>query len=403
MILKVSKSVHDADNFTADAKIEILNAKLKDQNVLLDCPDSIAYSPFINCHDHLIGNWYPKAGKNKTYPNSDIWVDDMKTSDSYLERNKVWINDGKWKLMEGNARLLIGLGIYKNIFSGCNVVQDHGPNQSDEYYQQFPIEVVKQYRQCHSLTIGNWWGGKSAIDEWKAAKNEMPFIIHLAEGLDEQAKKDFSKLQNEGLLQPNTLIIHGIALTGKEIELCAKAGTSICFCPGSNLFLIGKIIDLEKCLESKVNITIGTDSTMSGSINILAELKLVHELHPEIPMKELYRMITTNAQKALFLPDSYGKLADKSPHLLLVRKKVDDPFNNLLKIDTTDIELMIHNGIPIYGNKKYLQKFLFDNDDYFYFKIGNTEKFVIGHPEKIVNKIDSILGYHKKFPYFPFS
>jgi hypothetical protein len=43
-----------------------------------------------------------------------------------------------------------------------------------------------------------------------------------------------------------------------------------------------------------------------------------------------------------------------------------------------------------------------DEKDYYFFKVGNKEKFVVGHPEKIIENIDSILGYHKSLPYIPF-
>jgi hypothetical protein len=36
----------------------------------LNLPDGIAYVPLINSHDHLVGNWVPKAGDKRPYLNS---------------------------------------------------------------------------------------------------------------------------------------------------------------------------------------------------------------------------------------------------------------------------------------------------------------------------------------------
>jgi len=401
MEIKVRACVHNADKITKNATFKLNSSLLKDKDKVWNCSDTIAYPPFINSHDHLISNWYPKAAFH-SYTNVNEWVEEMKSSDSFLERNKVWINDGKFNLTHGTAPLIVSLGMYKNLFSGCAVVQDHIPNQKKEYYNNNPINVIKNYTQCHSLSMGNWWGGKTAEEEYRNAEGKMPFIIHIGEGIDEVAKKCFPRLEELNMLQPNTLIIHGISLTRKQIKKCAESGTSICWCPESNLFLIGKTLDIDSCLEFGVNVVLGTDSTMSGSRNILYEIKFAKKNFPHIPMKEIFRMISTNARKALFLQDSYGILENETSNLLLLRMKDLDPFENILITLMDDIELFVHHGIPVYGNLKFLADFDIDRKQYHFFNLYGHKKFVKGHPELINAKIDSILGYHKDFPFLPF-
>jgi len=226
--------------------------------------------------------------------------------------------------------------------------------------------------------------------------------LHLAEGTNQVAKQDFAKLEAEDLLQPNTLIIHGISLTEAEIEKCATAGASICICPGSNMFLIGKTIDVKACQKYGVNLVLGTDSTMSGNLNLLHEIKYTAQIFPELAPQDIYKMCTENAAKALFLPPSFGKLTTNTPHLLVTRKLHTDPFVNLTKIEQNDIRLLIHNGIPILGDAELLNAFQIQEADYFFFPVGNQKKFVYGHPEKTTGKIDETLGYHKKFPYLTY-
>ena len=402
MLIKVNKCAFDSSNTSTDQELVLKSTFERNGDLKINLPDTYAYPPLINSHDHLVGNWVPKAGKNHPYPTTDIWVEEMKTSSSYLERNKIWENDGKFQLHKGNARLLTSLGIYKNIFSGCNAVHDHAPNQIPSYYKSFPIEVPADYRQCHSISLGNWWGGNTAREEWEATKGKMPFILHLAEGTNEKAKKAFGLFEKQDLLQSNTLIIHGIALKKDEIRKCARAGTSICCCPESNLFLIGRTIDIKACIEYGVNLVIGTDSTMSGSPNILTEIKIFHNKFPDIPSGFIFRCITENASRALMLNPKYGKLSSTTSELLLLRKKTADIFDNLLISESIDIELLIHSGKPIYGDLKYLDYFELDKSDYFTFNSDGVDRFVIGHPERTTARIDQILGYHKPFPYLPF-
>ncbi len=397
MKIIIDTCVFNSSDVRENVELKIDSKLAKNSNIKTE--NLIAYPPFINSHDHLISNWFPKAGFGHKYKNVNDWIEDMKVTDSFLERNKMWINDGSFDLTDKNANLIIQLGIYKNMLSGCGHVQDHIPNQKKEYYQDTLITILENYTQCHSISMGNWWGGEDAIKEWKKTNNKLPFVIHLAEGTDEIAKQSFSKLEKLGLLKPNTLIVHGIALTKKEIEKCAKIGASICWCPESNLYLIGETLDIESCLEAGVNIVLGTDSSMSGSINLLSELKFANKNFPKISARILYKMITENACKALFLGKSKGELRSETNELLLLNKKNNDPFENILNCDINDIELFIHKGVPLCGNADFLTNFEIDSADYYFY--GNR-RFVIGHPEKITHKINSLLGYEKKFLFLPF-
>jgi hypothetical protein len=87
---------------------------------VMEIPHSIAYCPLINSHDHLIGNWVPKAGDKRPYPNSHIWVEDMKNSFSFQERNKYWINDGSFRLHEPPALIWPNWVLTRACFQGVH-------------------------------------------------------------------------------------------------------------------------------------------------------------------------------------------------------------------------------------------------------------------------------------------
>ncbi|HPT72684.1 MAG TPA: amidohydrolase family protein [Candidatus Cloacimonadota bacterium] len=400
MKITVGKAAFPGRGNTNNAVFQIRHQDTDE--IQLEFKDATAYPTFTNCHDHLIGNWYPKAGAHRPYINSHIWVEDMKSADSVLERNKIWLNDGSFDLLSGNAPLLAKLGAYKNLFSGCTIVQDHGPNQKDAYYDLFPIDVIRKYRQCHSLTLGNWWGGLTPFEEWSLTDSKIPFIIHLGEGFDDNTRDEFAKLMEMGILQPNTIIVHGVSLTKYEIRQCAEVGTSICWCPSSNFYLLDHTLDIETCLDYGVNVVIGTDSSLSGSVNMFDELHFIHKKFPFIPMKNLLEMITVNAVKALLLPDEDDSSLDDSNSLLICDSLNDDPYQNLAFLEPNNIQFMIHKGKPLYGDTTYLNHFHVNESEYSFFAVNDRNKFVIGDPLKLNQDVDSILGYHKDFPYFPF-
>ncbi|MDD2543289.1 MAG: amidohydrolase family protein [Candidatus Cloacimonetes bacterium] len=380
-----------------------LELHLAEEGPSLQIPNSTAYAPLINSHDHLVGNWVPRAGDHRPYPNSHIWVEDMKESYSFQERNNFWLNDGSFDLLKGNALSVAKLGAYKNLFSGCGVVHDHAPLQKDRYYDSMPILVPKRFRQCHSLTLGNWWGGESAEEEMELSQNAMPYIIHLGEGTDDITKGEFAQLEKRNLLRPNTMMIHGIAFDPKQIKRIAEVGATVCWCPGSNYYLIGQTFDIDAALAAGTNVVIGTDSTMSGEINLIAEFAIIREHFPHIELSMLYRMVTENAAKALYLDPAYARLdPDNTRNLLLLDQLEKDPFENLLAMEMPGIKLLIVDGIPRYGDSEYLDLLDTSDNTYTIFRTGNREKFVIGDPLEINDLIDEALGYHKDFPFLPF-
>ncbi|PKL11368.1 MAG: hypothetical protein CVV50_05805, partial [Spirochaetae bacterium HGW-Spirochaetae-6] len=50
--------------------------------------DYFVYPGFINAHDHLLGNYFPRVGKG-TYLNWLPWDNDLKTAKVYQERGKL--------------------------------------------------------------------------------------------------------------------------------------------------------------------------------------------------------------------------------------------------------------------------------------------------------------------------
>ena len=401
MKLFADKIVFSSDQIQTKSSITVDSKYNRNNHGEILFENTIIYPALINAHDHLVGNWYPPAISKEKFANSHIWVEAMKNHPTYLDRNKFWVNDGAFILTKAKEMTLCQLGAYKNLFSGVTAVQDHAPNQSDEYYNSFPINVLKDYTQCHSLPLGNWWGGRSAEEEFIKANNKRPFIIHLGEGVDEITAQEFSDLKTKNLLAENTIMIHGIALRDKEIGEISQAKATICWCPTSNENLIGKHLNIQSCLENKTNVVLGTDSTLSGNINLFAEMKFSKDNFPEVSSQDIFKMVTANAAKALMLPLEYGSLVNSSAELLALDQIYDDPFDNIILAKSENIKLLLHKHKPILGDAEYLSYFDYSPNDYSLYNVGERKKFVIGDFKKLTDYINSFLDYHKTFPYLP--
>ena len=400
--IKVNNSLHgSSDTRGKEVSVYVNNTELHTPTSEFNYnPETkYAYTPLINAHDHLVRNWFPRSGIKAPYANAHIWIEENLNSDSFLERDKIWKNDGNFDLTTGNARLLALLGMYKNIFSGVHIVSDHVRQQKKEYYDYFDIFVIRDYAQCYSL-FNNFFGEHSYPEkEMEKSKGIVPFIIHLAEGTDHVAKSEFKLLLEKNLLKVNTLLINGIALEKSDFQQIAEAKASVCWCPGSNMFLIGKTLDVMTALEAKVNVTIGTGSTMAGGHSLFDEFRYAKRMCPQITAKQIYDMATRKAEIALLLYDN--ELLSHEKNLLILDKMHDDIYENLFYQDFDNIDLLIHQARPLYGSIEYFEGLGLQEGNYEIIKIGNKEKFIIGSPTKLLKEINEILGYKKNFPYLP--
>lgn len=128
-----------------------------------------------------------------------------------------------------------------------------------------------------------------------------------------------SLLNTDRLLQGVDRIIY-VHNTYSNQEEMAKLGTRpyYCLCPKANLFIEGRLPELQHLESMADQIVIGTDSLASNdSLSILDEVLVLHKNGPEIPLESLLKWATLNGAKALDMETEYGSFeVGKSPGVL---------------------------------------------------------------------------------------
>ncbi|MCB9833460.1 MAG: amidohydrolase family protein [Planctomycetes bacterium] len=89
-------------------------------------------------------------------------------------------------------------------------------------------------------------------------------------------------LADQGLLGPETILVHGVQLDADEIEALAASGAGLVHCPSSNANLAVGIAPIEELLEAGVTVALGTDSPAST-----AKLDLFEEMRLAIALQRL--------------------------------------------------------------------------------------------------------------------
>lgn len=297
------RNVTNTDGHVVDVRVP---GRFKEHTI--DFSDHYIYPGLTNWHDHLEMNLYPKLGTPSLIPynNYTEWMKDIyKPKESPLK--EIEKTDIEYRLLWGGL---------KNLISGVTTVYHHNPSRRILHKDSFPV-YVPQIGWAHSL----------AVEKKFSYKKDRPFIIHAAEGVDEFARDEVRKLDELGLLQKNTFVVHGISA---DPDLVNSRGSALVWCPASNLYMFNKTADVRRFRK----VFLGTDSTLTGSATLLDEMRVASQF---ISKQEIFEMV-------------------KGEGYFVAKKIDDDPIENLFKLHPKDIVMVISRGKSRELGKKLVDK-----------------------------------------------
>lgn len=363
-----------------------------------DMQDCLLFPGLINAHDHLNGTWWPRVAPNRPYANVYQWLDDFNPSPVVAERKQNSVED------------IYELGVYRNLISGVTTVADHFLRiDGSRFYTRHPIHVLYEYGRTwtpHELTN---WGGDVPTEYGNAVRDGQPYIIHLAEGVDEETAAEMDVLLRYNALGRNTMVIHGIALRPNDIKLMAEADASVCLCPRSNLYLYEETANIPALLAAGVHLTIGTDSAMTGGLNLLDEIRggrqaFGDKLGTEPSARWLVELMTTHAAYALMLQDRRGRIAPGyEADLLALHRTHPDPYTSLVEADVDDIALVVCAGVPVYGDSVYYDLFEQFSPGFTHVSVAGRAKLLAGDVLALLERIAATVGHTPELPFLPCS
>lgn len=293
----------------------------------------------INAHDHLELNTFQRLKYRPHYTHSRQWIEDI---EARFDRDPALMEPRRQPLAD---RLLVGA--LKNLLSGVTTVCHHNPLHKP-LRRGYPIRVVSRYGFCHSL-----FRGDDPLTSYRQTKAAWPWIIHLAEGYDEEAMAEFDRLEQQGLLRENTILVHGVGLTAAQRQTLIERGGGLIWCPGSNNFLFGQTACVSQLAQAG-KLALGSDSRLSGEFDLLAELKAA-QATAQLPPQSLFRLVTIDAARLLRLPaQTAGQLIEGgvADLVLLPPPASDDLFVEFLGVNRSRLELVMVGGKPLLASPR---------------------------------------------------
>jgi cytosine/adenosine deaminase-related metal-dependent hydrolase len=300
---------------------------LKREHTYIDLDGFLVLPGFINAHDHLQFSLFPKLA-NPPYRNYVEWGEDI-----HLTFPDVI---AKHKSVSKDVRLWWG-GI-RNLLCGVTTVCHHDAQWPELQKEEFPVKVMKTFGWAHSLTLGG--------DILKARSATPPgsvFIVHACEGIDDRSREELFELDRLGLLDADTVLVHGLAIDDSDIALIQQRHTSLIVCPSSNQLLF-EYLPKVTTLKTIENICVGSDSPLTATGDLLDEIRFVMT-YCNVTPDLAYHMLTEAPAAILRLREGEGTIRASGPaDLIAIRDTGHDAADRLHTLSLADVEFVMIRG-----------------------------------------------------------
>lgn len=304
-------------------------AALRDADHTIDLSGYLILPGLINAHDHLEFSLFPRLGGGP-YRNFQEWAADI----YHPERSP--IKD----LLSVPKAVRLWWGAIRNLLCGVTTVCNHNPQVNHHLRKQLPVRVVSRYTWAHSLAFGH-----RIAHTFRATPANRPFIIHLAEGVDEQSRAEIFQLHQMKSLRSNTVIVHGVGMDDAGHELLERSGSAFVWCPTSNEFLFGRTIDLDFIRRHR-RAALASDSPLTAAGDLLDEIQFARR-HVQATPEEIYGMVTGRAADVLRLTHGEGTLVNGGvADLIAIADDGGRPCERLTSLSWDKLELVMVSGVP---------------------------------------------------------
>lgn len=291
----------------------------------------------VNAHDHLSINSVPCPAVLPPQPNAYLWAEAFQPYFAHPDFRAAKAVDEGVRAWHGGL---------KNLIAGTTTVAHHDPWHAAMDAPDFPVHVLSRFGWSHSLGLGDSYGPpvKTSYDE---TPKDAPWCIHLAEGTDDVAAAELSRLAAHGALGQNTVVVHGVGLAPADVRRLLDSGAGVVWCPSSNLRMLGATL-FPRLLFDAGRLALGTDSRFSGSRDLLEEIRIARD-SSDLSPGEILRLVTRDAARLLRL-DDVGSLAPGSRADLVLLARADDPAEQLLQSHRADLLGVVHSGRLLIGD-----------------------------------------------------
>src|SRR4029453_745111 len=146
---------------------------------------------------------------------------------------------------------------------------------------------------------------------------------------DAAAAAEIDTLDELGCLTPNTVLVHGVALSPGLARQVIARGAALVWFPSSNDYFFGATADV-RAFDSAGLLALGSDSRLSGEGDLLDEIRAAHSTR-QISPASLLRAVTEGAARVRVLADAGSLRPHAPPDLCVIARTGEDPLESFVR------------------------------------------------------------------------
>jgi 5-methylthioadenosine/S-adenosylhomocysteine deaminase len=324
------------------------------------------YPGLVDLHNHVPWNVLPRWTPPRLYSNRYEW----RVDSDFRQKAGTPFNDllagghlcemstyGEMRALAGGATSILATheeacsqGLVRNLDYDSGF---YGPDQPEHVVSAIDMPPPSDPNRVRWVL-----GARIAI----ANPLFEALFLHLSEGVDAVSLEEFDFIRSNGLLNSKGACIHCIPLDPDRFRAMAAARTSLVWSPRSNVELYGRTADIGAALDAGVRIALAPDWAVTGSSNILDELRFADQWNAEhlggrLSEEQLVAMVTSTPAAMAGIADEVGSIQPGLRADLLVIPDDDDPYRQLIQADASDVRLVLIGGVPVYGDPEAMRAF----------------------------------------------
>jgi len=354
----------------ANGRIASVSDKPPDiPNAITIATDGIILPGFVDLHNHVPWNALPRWSPGRTFTNQTQWAADpgfRRVVGEPFDR----VSASSFCDMNAWAELRALVGGTTSIMASQRVACIHGLVRNLDFNSGFygTTELDREhiFNVLH-LPPASDPSGRAAFVNAARFFIANPFyealVLHVAEGTDAAAEEEFTFLETQSLLNAKGVLIHGISLGPTDFQAMARTGVALVWSPRSNLELYGATADIRAALDAGVEIALAPDWAITGSGNMLEELKTASRWNRErlsgrLTDRQLFEMVTSVPARVAGVDDEVGAIREGLRADLLVISRDDNaPYRAVVDAVPSDVALVVIDGTPLLGERGLMERF----------------------------------------------
>ncbi|MEO6953292.1 MAG: amidohydrolase family protein [Polyangia bacterium] len=330
----------------------------------LVCPQGVVSPGLINAHDHI--NFENNPGLNvdtgERYEQRNDWRKGKNGHTKakiggYANGNQIAWQELRYLM--GGATSTVGEGSANGLLRNLTSTnRNQALMQPAVDFDTFPLgdsDGTQLASTCAYPSIA------SPI----AIATEPAYLPHVSEGIDDFAHNEFTCLSSNvggahDLTLPQSAFIHSVGLQAADYATMAAAGTRMVWSTRTNVSLYGDTARAQLAARLGVKIALGTDWTVSGSMNMLRELRCADSMNKNYDGNyftdhDLWTMATANGALVTATDDAIGSIQPGLfADLAIFDGKTHVDYRAIIDANPDDVVLVMRAGKPIYGDKSII-------------------------------------------------